>query len=175
VNTLLLLRHAKSGGADLGVRDVDRPLNDKGRRAAETMGRHLRDLDLGFDAVIASPAVRVVQTLEAVAAGYGGSLAPVWDRRMYLASAAMLLDVAHEQTAQRVLLVGHNPGLEELVLALAPAVGDLHGAVAEKYPTASFAELQLAGDWAALAPGTATLTRFIRPRDLDPTLGPDTD
>lgn len=177
MKTLTLLRHAKSGWDDPVARDFDRPLNAKGKRAAQAVGRHIRDLDLMFDHVVASPAVRVGETLDAIVAGYGRKLAPVWERRIYLASAATLLDVVHElpATAERVLLVGHNPGLEDLVLMLVPAAtGSLRGVVEEKYPTATLAEMtfDVAG-WDAVRPGAATLTRVIRPRDLDPTLGPD--
>ena len=176
MKTLTLLRHAKSGGTDPGLRDFDRPLNAKGRRAAETMGRHFRAVDLAFDRIVASPAVRVAETLDAAGAGYGRALAPVWDRRLYLADVATLMEVAREQQAERVLLVGHNPGLEELVLALAAASsGPLRAAVAEKYPTASLAEISFAGPWSELSEGGGMLTRFIRPRDVDPALGPDAD
>ncbi|EZP51011.1 MULTISPECIES: SixA phosphatase family protein [Sphingomonas] len=176
MKTLTLLRHAKSGWDDTVSRDFDRPLNAKGRRAAEAVGRHMRSLDLGFDHVVASPAVRVGETLDAIVAGYGRRLSPVWERRVYLASAATLLDLIHElpEGAERVLLVGHNPGLEDLALMLVPAAADgLRGQIEEKYPTATLAELSFDGGWPSLAPGGATLTRFIRPRDLDPSLGPD--
>ncbi|MBB4152288.1 phosphohistidine phosphatase [Sphingomonas jinjuensis] len=177
MKTLTLLRHAKSGWDDPVARDFDRPLNAKGRRAAIAMGRHWRQIDLDFDHIIASPAVRVEQTLEEVESGYGRTLAPAWDRRLYLASAATLLDVVRElpDTLSRVLLVGHNPGLEELVLLLAGDSDDaLRDAVEEKYPTATLAELALGADrWGDAKPGGATLTRFIRPRDLDASLGPD--
>ncbi|MBW6527358.1 histidine phosphatase family protein [Sphingomonas sp. RHCKR7] len=177
MKTLTLLRHAKSGWDDAVPRDLDRPLNPKGRRAAQAMGRELRAMGLDFDRVIASPAVRVRETIDEVERGLGRALAPEWDRRLYLASAATLLDVVHEQDerAETVLLVGHNPGLEELVLALVPeAPGGLRDAVEEKYPTATLAEMTFAADrWEAVASGGATLTRFVRPRDIDATLGPD--
>ena len=176
MKTLTLLRHAKSGGDDLVSRDFDRPLNPKGRRAAATVGRHLRSLGLEFDHVVASPALRVEETLSEVEAGLGRALAPAFDRRVYLASADTLLDVVHDlpDEATRVLLVGHNPGLEELVLMLVPACADgLRDDVEQKYPTGSVAELRVQGDWSNLTAGSATLTRFLRPRDLDPTLGPD--
>jgi len=176
MKTLTLLRHAKSGWDDPVSRDFDRPLNPKGRRAAAMMGRHLRSLGLHFDHVVASPAVRVEETLGEVATGLGETLAPAWDRRIYLASAATLLDVIHAlpPEAERVLLVGHNPGLEELVLMLVPAcTGCLREDVEQKYPTASVVEMQLQGGWQDVGTGRATLLRFIRPRDLDPTLGPD--
>lgn len=179
MKTLTLLRHAKSGWDDPVTRDFDRPLNAKGKRAAQTVGRHLRDLGLEFDYVVASPAIRVGETLDAVVAGYGRKLAPVWERRIYLASAATLLDVVHElpADAERVLLVGHNPGLEDLVMMLVPHATDgLRALVEEKYPTATLAEMTLVADgWNTVATGGATLTRYIRPRDLDATLGPDED
>ena len=175
---LTLLRHAKSG-EDFSVgRDFDRRLNGKGRRAARLIGRHMRDAALAYDRVIASPATRVAETLEEVGAGYGGTLAPAWERRIYLASAADLLELVHEapETAASLLLVGHNPGLEQLVLMLVPdqaGSGD-RDRVEEKYPTASLAEIAIdVAHWADVAPGRGQLTRFVRPRDLDPTLGPD--
>ena len=179
MKTLTLLRHAKSGWDDPVSRDFDRPLNAKGKRAAETVGRKMRSLDLAFDHVVASPAVRVGETLDAVVAGYGRDLAPAWERRIYLASAATLLDVVHDlpAEAERVLMVGHNPGLEDFVLMMvADEPHPLRDAVEAKYPTASLAELQFdVADWADLAGGGARFTRFVRPRDLDPSLGPDAD
>ena len=179
MKTLTLLRHAKSGWGDPVQRDFDRPLNAKGRRAAQTVGRHLRQQGCAFDHVLASPALRVQQTLDELAGSYGRTLTPAWDRRIYLASAAMLLDLVRElpDTAATALLVGHNPGLEDLVLMLVPrAAAGLRSDVEEKYPTASIAQLSAEVDhWADLAEGNATLARFTRPRDLDPRLGPDED
>ena len=178
MKTLTLLRHAKSGWDDPATRDFDRPLNAKGRRAATLMGRHLRDEGLVFDRVVASPAIRVMETLDAVEQGLGRRLAPEWDRRLYLASADELIGVVRElpDSVARVLLVAHNPGLEDMVLMLVPdRADDLRDAVEEKYPTASLAEMTLADGWRGATSGSATLTRFVRPRDLDATLGPDED
>ena len=180
MKTLTLLRHAKSGWDDPVARDFDRPLNGKGKRAAELVGRELRRRSVHFDHVVASPAVRVVETLEGIEAGYGEALAPTWERRIYLASAATLLDVIHDlpDSADGVLMAGHNPGLEDLVLLLAPDSGDtdLRDIVELKYPTASLAVLALPADrWADVAASSARLTLFLRPRDLDPSLGPDQD
>ena len=177
MKTLILLRHAKSGWDDPVARDFDRPLNPKGQRAAVAMGRHMKSLGLAFDQVIASPAVRVVETLEQVRAGYGGDLAPQWDKRIYLASAATLLDLVHEfpDAADTVLMAGHNPGLEELVLGLVPG-GALRGDVEAKFPTASLAEIHFEVErWQDIDPGEGELLRFTRPRDLDASLGPDRD
>ena len=175
---LTLLRHAKSGIDEAVTRDFDRPLNAKGKRAARTIGRHMRDEGMVFDQVVASPATRVVETLDEVAAGYGRTLRPSFDKRVYLAAAATLLDILHEapDTAEGLLLSGHSPGMEELVLMLVPnGSNQKRGAVEEKFPTASLAEIRFeAGRWAEIQPGSGTLTRFVRPRDLDATLGPET-
>ena len=180
MKTLTLLRHAKSGWDDPTLRDFDRPLNAKGQRAAQVVGRHWKTLGLTFDRIVASPAVRVVETLDHVARGYGAALTPEWDKRLYLASVASLIDVIQEQGdgVERLLLVGHNPGLEELVLTLVPIAGGdaSRSSVEEKFPTASLAEMTFGADrWADVGPNGATLHRFIRPRDLDPALGPGED
>jgi phosphohistidine phosphatase len=175
---LTLLRHAKSGWDDPVARDFDRPLNAKGKRAARVVGSHLREAGITFDHALASPATRVVETLEEVSAGYGRPLCHDFDRRLYLASAETLLDVIHDapDNAETLLLAGHNPGLEELVLLLVPdGAGQDREAVEDKFPTASLAEIHFdAARWADIRAGSGALRRFTRPRDLDPTLGPET-
>ncbi len=181
MKTLTLLRHAKSGYDDPLLRDFDRPLNDRGRRAAETIGRWLRRAqDAGtmpdFDHVAASPAVRCRQTIEGVEAGMKARLAPIYEKRIYLSSSATLTELVagfadHHENA---LLVGHNPGLEDLLLELVPSGEALRAEAELKYPTATIARLDLAIDrWAQIDGGRATLAQFVRPRDLDPALGPD--
>jgi phosphohistidine phosphatase len=176
MKTLTLLRHAKSTWDDPVARDFDRPLNPRGRRAARTIGREMKRLGLAFDAVIASPAVRVRETVAEVATGYG-PLAAQFDQRLYLASLDALLEIVRTQPdrASSLLLVAHNPGLELLTLALAAErEAPLRGEVETKYPTATLAELRLpAQRWSDAETGSAALARFIRPRDLDPELGPD--
>lgn len=176
---LTLLRHAKSGWDDPVARDFDRPLNKRGRRAARTVGREMKALGLAFDKVVASPAVRVVETLADVEEGYGAPIRPAYDDRAYLASTATLLELVRETEdgADRLLIVGHNPGLESLAMLLTREGGDaLRDEVAAKYPTATLAEISLPIEhWSDAAGGMGTLVRFIRPRDLDPELGPDED
>ena len=122
MKTLTLLRHAKSGWDDPVARDFDRALNARGMRGAQTVGRHMAALGLVFDHVVSSPAVRCIDTLDGVWEGYGTTLHPHWERRIYLASGVTLLDVVHDQSDahDRVLMCGHNPGLEDLVLMLVP-------------------------------------------------------
>lgn len=173
---LTLLRHAKSSWDDPVQRDFDRPVNAKGVRAARTVGEHMRREGMSFDHVVASPAARVVDTLEGLTEGYGKALKPVWERRIYLASCVTLLDVVHEAPtdAQSMLLVGHNPGLEDLVLMLVPDDGDARrDSLEDKFPTASIAVLEFDGEWSDLKQRGARLARFTRPRDLDASLGPN--
>ncbi|HEX8215258.1 MAG TPA: histidine phosphatase family protein [Allosphingosinicella sp.] len=177
MKTLTLLRHAKSGWDDSVARDFDRPLNPRGRCAARTVGREMRAQGLAFDSVLASPAVRVVETLEEIGSGYGRVLDPRFDQRLYLASTDTLLDLIREADdgVASLLLVGHNPGLELLVLLLTRhGGGELREQAELKYPTATLAELSLPVErWQDVREGAGTLSRFIRPRDLDPQLGPD--
>jgi len=174
VKTLGLLRHAKSDWDDMALRDFDRGLNDRGRRGAAVMGRHIRDHGVPFELIIASPAERVRRTLDAARL----DLPVRWEEHVYLADSEALIELlrAIDGDPSAVLLVGHNPGLQELVFDLvAPEhENDLFGEVAEKYPTATFAVLELAIDrWADCAPGCGTLVHLARPRDLDPELGPE--
>ncbi len=180
MKTLTLFRHAKSGWDAPVDRDFDRPINERGVKGAKLIGRHLRAKSWAFDYVISSPAVRCTETLDALWEGYGEILHPNWDRRIYLASGATLLDVVQDlpDTVENVLICGHNPGLEDLILMLVPdKAGDvLRDAVEEKLPTAAIAELQFDFDhWADVSTGKARFTRLVRPRDLDPTLGPAMD
>lgn len=175
---LTLLRHAKSGWDDPVKRDFDRPLNERGMRAATLMGRFAKDEDMTFDVLVASPAVRVVETLDHFLDSYGKAIETLWDRRIYLASSAALIDVLHSMpdSADRVLMAGHNPGLEDLILDLVPDDGSnpLRDEVEEKFPTASLATLEFAVDhWKDAGAKNAKLVAFVRPRDLDAALGPE--
>lgn len=176
MKTLILLRHAKSSWDDPVTRDFDRPLNPRGRRAAQTIGRELRVLGLGFDSVLASPAARVVETLAGVGEGYGAPLRPVYDDRIYLASPSTLLELvrAADDDVDRLLVVGHNPGLERLAMLLTREDGNgLRRELDKKYPTAAVVEIRLPVErWRDVGEGDGHLECFIRPRDLDPALGP---
>jgi phosphohistidine phosphatase len=137
------------------------------------IGDHIRDHGVKWDLVIASPAARVTQTLDAALPGVPAQ----YDKRVYLADVETLLDVLREAgPAHSVLLAGHNPGLQDLLFALvAPAEeNDLFDEASVKFPTASFAVLELAvDDWANLENECGRLVHFARPRDLDPALGPE--
>lgn len=181
MKTVTVLRHAKSDWSDSALRDFDRGLNGRGYRAAAVMGRWAALHDLRFDAIIASPATRVVETLKRFREAHGDCPEPTFDMRIYLAAGATIADVLSEadESAAHLLLAGHSPGLEELILT---AVAEenrspLRDSVEVKFPTAALAILDFEIDrWADLAAGAngrARLRAFVRPRDLDPTLGPD--
>jgi len=155
------------------MRDFDRGLNERGRRGARLIGGHIAGHGARWDALIASPAARVKQTLaEALP-----DMEARYDKRVYLADAETLLEVLRGAgEADAVLLSGHNPGLQDLLFALVPPdnENELFDEAAVKFPTATFAVLELAiDDWADLARDCGKLVHFARPRDLDPTLGPE--
>ena len=178
MKTLGLFRHAKSDWHDPRARDFDRPLNLRGEKGAGLMGRHIFDHSVKWDKVIASPAVRVAETIELAAKAAGRPIAVNWDRRIYLASSATLLDLLREQKddPDSVLMVGHNPGLEDVIFDLVPDDGSspLRDLVEAKFPTASFAVLELDIErWNQLKDCCGKLVHLTRPRDLDPALGPE--
>lgn len=185
MKTLGLFRHAKSDWGDARARDFDRPLNPRGRKGAVLMGQHIRAYGQKWNRIIASPAVRAAETTELAAQGAGqgkgpgcGGFVVNWDRRIYLASSAVLIDLLREQDEgiDAILMIGHNPGLEDLIFDLVPDDGTspLRDSVEEKFPTAAFAVLQLdVARWADVREGCARLVHLTRPRDLDPDLGPN--
>ncbi|ULR49145.1 SixA phosphatase family protein [Streptomyces deccanensis] len=161
---LIVLRHAKSAWP-VGVPDHERPLAPRGRRDAPAVGRALAEADCLPDLAVCSTAVRARQTWELAAAEWGTPPPVRHDERVYAAEVPELLDVVRETPdhVRTLLLVGHNPGLEELVLDLAgDALDDALDDVRAKFPTSAIAFLSWHGEtWAALAPGTALLTDLI--------------
>ncbi len=174
MKTLGLLRHAKSDWDDLAKRDFDRGLNDRGRKGAALIGAHIARHGVKFDRLLASPAERVRQTL----ATSLPDMEPEFDQRLYLASSDTLMDVLREKggDADAVLVVGHNPGLQELLFELVPPAAEdaMFDDLSSKYPTATFAVFTLdIDDWSELDEDCGRLVHFKRPRDLDSTLGPE--
>lgn len=172
-----LFRHAKSDWQDPRARDFDRPLNARGRKGAAIMGKHVQDHGVRWERMLSSPAIRCAETIEIACQAAGQPVAVQWDRRIYLASSVTLADLLREQSGDpaSILMVGHNPGLEDLVFDLVPDDGSspLRDVVEEKFPTASFAVLELdIESWADLRDRCARLVHLTRPRDLDVGLGP---
>jgi len=162
MKTLLVLRHAKSSWNDPALDDHERPLNKRGRRDAPRMGELVREYGLIPDVIISSDAVRARLTAEAVAeaARYAGEI--LLDPHLYMASPADILSLLRtvREKTETVMIVGHNPGLEELVAQLTGERQDL--------PTAALAQIALPIDqWRDLKPSTrGTLLGHWRPEEL---------
>jgi phosphohistidine phosphatase len=164
---LVVLRHAKSAWPD-GVPDHDRPLAPRGRRDAPAAGIALAEADCLPDLALCSTAVRARQTWELASAQWGTPPPVRHDPGLYAADVPDLLSVVHDVSAEveTLLLIGHNPGLEELVLALAgDSLDDALERVRVKFPTSAIAILAWYGtSWRGLAPGGALLTSMTVPR-----------
>jgi phosphohistidine phosphatase len=162
MKTLLVLRHAKSSWNDPALDDHERPLSTRGRRDGPRMGELVREHGLMPDVVISSDAVRARLTAEAVAeaARYAGQI--LLDQRLYMASPADIRSLLRTvpDKAETVMIVGHNPGLEELVALLTGERRDL--------PTAALAQIVLPIDqWRDLKLSTrGTLLGHWRPKEL---------
>jgi phosphohistidine phosphatase len=167
---LYLLRHAKSSWTDPNLDDHARPLAPRGEEAVGRLRRHLeRRPDDAPELVLCSSARRTTMTLDGIAAALPASTERRVEAGLYAASSRRLLErlrgVADE--VSRVMVVGHNPGLEDLALALVERTDDeVSRRMATKFPTGALATLTFAGSWAELSPGTATLESFVVPRDL---------
>ena len=162
-----VLRHAKSSWDDPTLTDHDRPLNPRGRRAAKAIARHIRDHEIAPELVLCSTATRARQTLERIEGALGTRSTSV-EADLYGAGERALLDRlrALPDTLRSVMVIGHNPGLQDLVLALAAPTAARRD-VEAKFPTAALATLAYGGaHWAGLEPQAAKLVAFVRPRDL---------
>ncbi len=164
---LLVLRHAKSAWDDPTLRDRDRPLAPRGRKAAKRMGKWARKHDVHPQLVVCSSAVRARETLHRMLPDLGEP--EVWfEVALYAASAETLLARVRALPGEvdEAMVVGHNPGVMGLVLLLA-GPGPLRDRAADNVPTGALAVLELdVAAWAEVAPGAASLTRFVVPREL---------
>ena len=165
---LLILRHAKSAWNTGAPSDFERPLAKRGEKAAPRVGRWLNDKGLIPDHVVSSPARRAKQTVIAVCREMGVEAERIcWDERIYGGWTRGLIKVLREtpDDARRVLIAGHNPGLEDLVETLSadrvpmPPDGKL-------MPTAAVARLRIDVPWAELGAGTGELLSLTRARSL---------
>lgn len=167
---LHLLRHAKSSWDDMRLRDFDRPLSDRGERAASAMAAHLRRAGVVPELVLCSSARRTVDTLAAIRSVLPDDVDIETGPELYEAGAPALLDRLHRvpDGVGELLLIGHNPGLEELAGRLSgpgsdPGAGT---ALARKFATGALATLAFDGRWPELSWGGARLTGFVAPKDL---------
>lgn len=159
--TLYLLRHAKSSWDDASQRDFERPLSNRGREAAALIGDFVQEKGIDFDLVLVSTAVRTRETIELIQerAKFRGEVR--YDERIYEATVSQLLDVIAQvdSDCESVLLVGHNPGIEELLALL---TGEQ-----QHVTTANFAKIKLeATKWSASLANKGTLEWLVRPKEM---------
>ena len=163
---LYLLRHAKTKLAEPGQADRDRALAPRGRRVAPEIGAYMAEEGMIPDLVLCSTAVRTRETFALLLEGLHTKPKVLFEEELYLAEAETILSVVSEipDTAQRVLVVGHNPGLHELAHHLARhSETDAAQTLASRFPTGALARYGLEGDWSDVA-RLAQLVSYKTPR-----------
>ena len=170
MKTVYLLRHAKSSWKGDGIEDVDRPLSKRGRAAARAMRRHLAENKVQPAQILCSPARRTRDTLAIVQGAFASAVPIRFEKGIYMAEPQALLRRLKRlgDSLGSVMIVGHNPALEQLALSLS----DGHDSEARrdlevKFPTCALAVIRSEAErWSELESGGATLEAFIRARDL---------
>lgn len=167
---LLLFRHAKSSRDDPDFDDFDRPLAERGVKDAPLMGRELAARGWIPQLALVSPAARTTETWKLASAGMNPPPKVRSPESLYLATSSRILsEIAKTpETVERLVVVGHNPGMEELSRMLAGQRSDAAARrlVDEKFPTGALARFTFSGEWKDLAAGGTALTHFLRPKDL---------
>jgi phosphohistidine phosphatase len=171
MKTVTIFRHGKSGGkGNPNIEDFERPLSDRGLKAAPKMGAAMRDRKLRPDLILCSSSVRTRQTLALAAP-------EAWDnppkvrylKKLYEASAETLFQSLRQlpDDVGHVMIVGHNPGLQELAARLSPPGSTIRLAFVEKLPTAAVASFDFNTErWSNLQPETGRLQLSISPNSL---------
>jgi len=168
VSELYLLRHAKAVPQEAGGSDRDRPLEQRGRHAAQAMARWIEEQRISPDLVLCSPSLRTRQTLDLVAPAFARPPEIRIENPIYLAGARELLGRLHQvpEAVVRLMLVGHNPGFHELAITLSDvATGPLVARLAG-FPTGALARFTIETGWSALARHHARLTAVVLPKEL---------
>jgi phosphohistidine phosphatase len=169
MKTLYMLRHAKSSWSDPSLGDFDRPLNERGRKAAPLMAAHMRKSGYHPDLVLCSTARRALETWDLTAPTLGGEPEVKRLKSLYLAPPSVLLASLRRipEDYESALLIGHNPGMETLAEQLC---GDGKKAALEqlslKFPTAALAVITVEGSWESLKPGAGFLRELAVPKTL---------
>ncbi|WP_040727620.1 histidine phosphatase family protein [Thiomicrorhabdus sp. Kp2] len=159
---LMLLRHAKTDWKDNDLEDIDRPLSDKGKKNAAKMGKWLKEKNLMPDLILVSPAVRAQQTLRRICNECSATAITV--DALYLAELDQLRQVlADAPHAERIMIIGHNPGLETLFNLLVSETASSH---VQLFPTCSLAHFILPNDWKNIEAGDGKLQQFITAKEI---------
>lgn len=168
MKTLYVIRHAKSSWTNTELSDFERPLNDRGKRDAPRMGKRLKEKDIHPDFVISSPAKRAISTAKRICEELGFNKDHIkTDRRLYHAEDSVMLSVLQETKNKfdKVVMVGHNPGLTDFVTSLMNegSFRDIHNV-----PTAGVAAFSFdVDDWKAIKWETGTLLFFDFPKSRE--------
>jgi phosphohistidine phosphatase len=169
MKTLYLLRHAKSSWDEKGLDDIERELAGRGRKAAAKIGAYMLEHEMLPDVVLCSPATRASQTCTIVAQALGIEDRVRVEPSLYPGSAEAIVDAlrALREDTESVLVVGHNPSMEDAATGLGgEGKKKALKRVAKKDPTAGLAVIAFLDVWQKVAPGAGYLRAFIRPRDL---------
>lgn len=161
MKTLLLLRHAKAENGSAGLPDFDRALNDRGRKEAQAVGTFTRQQNLGLDLALSSPAKRARETTELVLSSAGLVVEVRYEQPIYEAGPLRLLEVVSQIEEERgaVLLVGHNPGMEELLQLLTDRM--------EHLATGTLAKVDLkTASWSKVLKEKGSLDWIVKPKEL---------
>lgn len=163
VRYLHVLRHAKSSWDDPGLEDHERPLAPRGRKAGKRLAKYLRREGIQPELVLCSSSRRTRETLELIRSALGDAVIVI-EGGLYASDCDRLLTRLRElpETAGSVLIIGHNPGLQDLARTLAPEATRL----AEKFPTCALATFALDAPWPLLGDAPATLVSYVVPREL---------
>jgi phosphohistidine phosphatase len=167
---LYLLRHAKSSWDDPELEDHDRPLAPRGRKAAKLIAEYVKDKRFEPSIVLCSSAVRARETLEFVAPFLPEETSVEIEPGIYHAGTRELIARLRRvpPDAESVLLIGHNPAMQDLALAIANASERLDR-IRRKFPTAALVALDArVEDWKHLKEGVAVVTDFVTPKGLKP-------
>jgi phosphohistidine phosphatase len=171
MKTVLLFRHAKAGRESPSLKDFDRPLNERGQLAAARMGAHMAQTGVRPGLILCSPSVRTRQTLELALKAMRCRPECIFDPAFYHASAVSLLASLRRLPPEldRVMIVGHNPGLHALALDLSGG-GDADAIrrITRKFPSGALAVIEFGlTDWHWLGAGDGRLSHFVTPRQLE--------
>lgn len=169
VSELHLLRHAKAAPQEEGASDRERPLEPRGRRAAQALAAWVAGHRLAPDLVLCSPSLRTRQTLDIVAPALARPPQILIEDGLYLANARQLLGRLRQVATgvASVMVVGHNPGLNELATMLSDVSGGaLPARLAAGFPTGALASFEVPVAWPALDRRLARLAGFVTPKQL---------
>jgi len=174
VKTVYLLRHAKSDWDDANLKDHERPLSERGKKAAPQMAAYIKKQKYKPDIILCSTARRTVETFDALKEELGESLTVRFEDAIYLADPHKLLERLTwlDDGMKSAMIIGHNPGMAQLALQLTRSPEDsdeekLHKRMREKFSTAALAVIKIPiKAWADLKDGKGRLADFMRPKDL---------